>query len=67
MARKELQRLERQLERVSSREEELTAELAANATDYEKLTSLGTELRAVQAEKTDLEERWLAVAAELES
>jgi hypothetical protein len=52
---------------VSDREEELTAELAANATDYEKLTSLGAELRAVQAEKTDLEERWLTVAAELES
>ena len=64
-ARKELQRLERQLDRVSSREDELTAELAANATDYEKLTALGAELRAVQAEKSDLEERWLTVAGTL--
>jgi ABC transport system ATP-binding/permease protein len=65
-ARKELQRLERQLDRLSAREAELTAQLAAHATDYEKLTVLGADLRAAQAEKTDLEERWLAVAASLE-
>jgi len=65
-ARKELQRLERQLERLSARETELTAGLAANATDYEKLTSLGAELKAAQAEKSDLEERWLTIASELE-
>ena len=65
-ARKELQRLERQLERLSARETELTAQLAANATDYEKLTTLGADLKAAQAEKADLEERWLTVAAELD-
>src|SRR5579859_4846846 len=65
-ARKELQRLERQLDRLTVREAELTALLAANAADYEKLTSLGAELRAVQAEKSGLEDRWLAVAANLE-
>jgi ABC transport system ATP-binding/permease protein len=66
-ARKELQRLERQLDRLSVRETELTEALAANATDYEKLTSLGAQLRAVQTEKSDLEDRWLAVAAGLDS
>jgi ATP-binding cassette subfamily F protein uup len=66
-ARKELQRLERQLDRLTAREAALSAELAANATDYEKLTSLGAELKAAQAEKADLEERWLAVAAELDA
>ncbi len=66
-ARKELQRLERQLDRLSAREAELADQLAANATDYEKLTSLGAELRAAQAEKSDLEDRWLAVAAELDA
>jgi ATP-binding cassette subfamily F protein uup len=66
-ARKELQRLERQLDRLSARETELTDLLAANAADYEKLTSLGAELRTVQTEKSDLEERWLAVAAGLET
>jgi len=66
LARKELQRLERQLDRLSAREDELTAELAANATDYEMLTSLGAELRGVQAEKSDLEDRWLTVADTLD-
>jgi ABC transport system ATP-binding/permease protein len=66
-ARKELQRLERQLDRLSAREAELADQLAANATDYEKLTSLGAELRTVQAEKSDLEDRWLVVAAELDA
>jgi ABC transport system ATP-binding/permease protein len=65
-ARKELQRLERQLDRLSAREAGLSAELAANATDYEKLTVLGAELKAVQAEKSDLEERWLTVAAQFD-
>jgi ABC transport system ATP-binding/permease protein len=66
-ARKELQRLERQLDRLSVREAELTDQLAANATDYERLTSLGADLRAVQAEKSDLEDRWLTVAAVLDA
>jgi ATP-binding cassette subfamily F protein uup len=66
-ARKELQRLERQLQRLSARETELAEQLAANATDYEKLTALGAELKATQAEKSDLEDRWLTVAAEFES
>jgi ATP-binding cassette subfamily F protein uup len=65
-ARKELQRLERQLERVSARAKDLAEQLAANATDYEKLTSLGAQLRSVQAEKAELEDRWLAVAATLD-
>jgi ATP-binding cassette subfamily F protein uup len=65
-ARKELQRLERQLDRLTVRETELTELLAANATDYEKLTSLGAELRAVQSEKSGLEDRWLTLAANLE-
>jgi ABC transport system ATP-binding/permease protein len=65
-ARKELQRLERQIERTAVREDVLHTELAANATDYEKLTELGAELRTVQAERADLEERWLELAGALE-
>jgi ABC transport system ATP-binding/permease protein len=65
-ARKELQRLERQIERASTREASLHEQLATNATDYEKLTELGADLNAVQAEKAGLEERWLEVAGELE-
>jgi len=61
-AKKEMQRLERQIDRLSTREEELTTELAANASDYEKLIELGAQLRAIQEEKASLEERWLTVA-----
>jgi ATP-binding cassette subfamily F protein uup len=66
VARKELQRLERQIERLSQREAALGVEMAGNATDYEQLTKLGADLRAAQSEKADLEERWLTVAADLE-
>jgi ATP-binding cassette subfamily F protein uup len=61
-AKKEMQRLERQIDRLAAREEELTAELAASASDYEKLIELGAQLRAIQEEKASLEERWLVVA-----
>jgi ABC transport system ATP-binding/permease protein len=65
-ARKELQRLERQIERLSGREAQLGVQMAENASDYEKLTQMGSDLRSVKAEKTALEERWLSVAAGLE-
>jgi len=67
LARKDLQRLERQIEKLTGREAELGERLAANASDYEKLTALGAELRAAQRERAALEERWLDVAAELDS
>jgi ATP-binding cassette subfamily F protein uup len=61
-ARKEMQRLERQIDRLTSREEKLTVALAEHATDYVRLTELGAELRAVQDEKAQLEEQWLEAA-----
>src|SRR5262249_62107266 len=54
-ARKELQRLERQIERASARETALNSGLAANATGYEKPTQTGAQRRGVQAEKAELE------------
>jgi ABC transport system ATP-binding/permease protein len=65
-AKKELDRLDRQIARAGEREAKLHAELAANATNYEKLTELGGQLAAVEAEKADLEERWLELAGSLE-
>jgi ATP-binding cassette subfamily F protein uup len=64
-ARKELQRLERQIERLTAREAKLHAELAASASDYVRLTELDQQLRAVQSQKAELEDRWLTVAADL--
>ena len=61
-ARKEMARLERQIDRLTSREGELAAALAAHATDYVRLTELGAELRGVQDEKARLEEQWLEAA-----
>jgi ATPase subunit of ABC transporter with duplicated ATPase domains len=66
VAKKELDRLDRQIARAGEREAKLHAELAANATDYAKLTELGAQLAAAEAEKSDLEERWLEVASSLE-
>ena len=59
-----MQRLERQIERLSAREVELTAELAASASDYVRLTELGAQLKGVQQEKGRLEDEWLAAAEE---
>jgi ATP-binding cassette subfamily F protein uup len=66
-ARKELQRLERRIERLSGQEVQLGAQMAENASDYEKLTQMGADLRSLQAEKAALEERWLSVAGGLEA
>jgi ATP-binding cassette subfamily F protein uup len=66
VARKDLQRLERQIDRLAQRETALGVEMAEHASDYEKLTKLGADLRSVQADKADLEERWLTVAGDLE-
>ncbi|HEX4830727.1 MAG TPA: ABC-F family ATP-binding cassette domain-containing protein [Trebonia sp.] len=65
LVKKELARLERQIDKLSEREEKLHADLAANASDYVKLTALGDQLRSVQDEKSALEERWLEAAADL--
>ncbi len=65
-AKKELERIDRQIARAADREAKLHAELAANATDYAKLTELGGQLSAAETERAELEERWLEVATALE-
>ena len=66
-AKKELTRIDRQVQRLSSRESELHEALAKAAADYAKLIALGDELKALQAEKADLEDRWLELAEETAS
>ena len=61
-ARKDMQRLERQISRLASREDDLHAALAEHAADYVRLNELGEELRGVQDEKNHLEEQWLEAA-----
>jgi ATP-binding cassette subfamily F protein uup len=61
-ARKELARMERALDRLAERERRLHEELAAHATDHERVLYLDTQLKATAAEREQLEETWLALA-----
>jgi ATP-binding cassette subfamily F protein uup len=61
-ARKELARVERQLDKLRDREARLHDDLAAAATDHERVLELDTALRAVHEERAALEERWLELA-----
>ncbi len=61
-ARKELARLERQLERLAGQAAELQSRIAQQAADPVAFRELDGELRAVLAAKDDLETRWLEVA-----
>ncbi len=61
-ARKELARLERQLERLAGREADLQRRIAQQAASPDAFRELDGELRAVLAAKDDLETRWLEVA-----
>ena len=66
-ARKELARLERQLDKVRDRETRLHDQMAAAATDHERVLALDADLRALVAERATLEERWLELAETAES
>src|SRR5690606_30180280 len=66
-ARKELARLERQVDKWAQREARLHEQLAAHATDHVKLAELDAELGQVRAERARAEEAWLALAEELEN
>jgi len=63
-AAKELQRIERRLDKVTERESELHARIAEHATDFEKVAPLDAELRTLGEEREDLETRWLELAEE---
>ncbi|MDR7302655.1 ABC-F family ATP-binding cassette domain-containing protein [Haloactinomyces albus] len=64
-ARKELSRLERQLDKLGKREDELHEKLAEAATEPERLQTLNTELQTLQDEKDGIETRWLELAGQL--
>ncbi|MEU5167488.1 ABC-F family ATP-binding cassette domain-containing protein [Streptomyces mutomycini] len=61
-AKKELQKVERQLEKMSTKETSLHAQIADNATDFAKVATLDAELRELVAERDVLEMRWLELA-----
>jgi ATP-binding cassette subfamily F protein uup len=65
-ARKEVQRLERALDRHAERERNLHAQMSTSATDHARLGELQAELEASLAEREQLEAAWLEAAASLE-
>jgi ABC transport system ATP-binding/permease protein len=65
-SRKVIARVERRLEQVAAREDELNAEVLAHASDHVRLAVLGAQLAELAAERDALEEEWLAAAEVLE-
>ncbi|MFC5817003.1 ABC-F family ATP-binding cassette domain-containing protein [Nonomuraea harbinensis] len=63
--RKELNRLERQLDKLAGQEAKLHAEMAGAAGDYEKLGDLDARLRDLLAQKETVEAEWLETADRL--
>ena len=61
-ARKEAARLERALEKLTAREQQLHADMAGAATDHERLRALQAELDALASEREDAEAAWLEAA-----
>ncbi|TNM46145.1 ABC-F family ATP-binding cassette domain-containing protein [Nocardioides albidus] len=61
-AKKTVARLDKVLARLHDREAELSAELAAHATDPERLATIGAELAALHEEKEAAELEWLEAA-----
>ncbi|QYN36574.1 ATP-binding cassette domain-containing protein [Pseudonocardia sp. DSM 110487] len=61
-ARKEAARLERRMEALAATEERLHAQLVEASTDPERLMALDRELKAVVAEREEVELEWLAAA-----
>ncbi|WP_327236238.1 ABC-F family ATP-binding cassette domain-containing protein [Streptomyces sp. NBC_01317] len=61
-AKKELQKIERQLTKMSDRETLLHQQIADHSTDFEKVAKLDAELRQLIGERDELEMRWLELA-----
>jgi ATP-binding cassette subfamily F protein uup len=65
-ARKELARIEREVDKLAHREERLHLELAEHATDPERVLELDGALRELQSEREALEARWMTLAEQVE-
>jgi ATP-binding cassette subfamily F protein uup len=66
-ARKEIARLERALDKLADRETQLHDDMAAAATDPDRLRALGADLATLTAERDDLEAAWLEASEAAES
>ncbi len=66
-ARKEIQKLERALDKLGEKEAALHDEMAASATDHEQLRALDAQLQTLSEERERLEASWLETAESLEA
>ncbi len=65
-AKKELNRIERQIAKITESEAKLHDQIAANASNYERLAELDTELRKLGDERAELETLWFEAAERAE-
>ncbi|ADD40228.1 ABC-F family ATP-binding cassette domain-containing protein [Stackebrandtia nassauensis] len=63
-AKKEVARIERQLEKLAAKEKDLHAAMAEHATDAAKLDDLTAQLTQLGIQQGELEERWLELASD---
>ncbi|WP_316526609.1 ABC-F family ATP-binding cassette domain-containing protein [Kitasatospora brasiliensis] len=64
-AKKEMQKLERQIAKLDEKESKLHAQLAEHAADFSKVAELDAQLRTVRDEKEELEMSWLELAEQV--
>jgi ATP-binding cassette subfamily F protein uup len=62
LIKKEIARLEKQIEKVSQEETVLVAEQESAAFDHQKLIEVGQKLQSVQSQRQKLEEEWLELS-----
>jgi ATP-binding cassette subfamily F protein uup len=65
-AKKELNRIERQLAKLTEAEAKLHDQLAVSASDYARLAELDAELRKLADERGELETAWFEAAERAE-
>ncbi|MDX6228177.1 MAG: transport system ATP-binding/permease protein, partial [Frankiales bacterium] len=61
-ARKEMSRLERQIQKFDKDEAALHARMAASSSDFAAVTALDAELKALHVARTEAEEAWMKLA-----
>ncbi|MEV4557027.1 ABC-F family ATP-binding cassette domain-containing protein [Kitasatospora sp. NPDC049285] len=64
-AKKEMQKLERQIAKLDQQESTLHARLAEHAADFSKVAELDAQLRKVREDKEELELSWLELAEQV--
>ncbi|OKJ11780.1 ABC-F family ATP-binding cassette domain-containing protein [Kitasatospora sp. CB01950] len=64
-AKKEMQKLERQIAKLDQQESKLHVQLAEHAADFSKVAELDAQLRKVREDKEELEMGWLELAEQV--